>query len=92
MDGSACAWKPETGVEDGRYARIPYRPGWPGKCHDCAAPAGGLHHPGCDAERRPRCLGQAIGCGCRWEGDAAALDGDERYIEPESPQAVRLPA
>jgi len=31
-------------------------------CHDCGAPQGGAHHPGCDEERCPVCGGQAIGC------------------------------
>ena len=35
-----------------------------GVCHDCGAPVGQAHHPGCDAERCPRCGGQLIGCGC----------------------------
>jgi hypothetical protein len=33
-------------------------------CHDCGTPPGGLHHPGCDMERCPRCGGQAIACNC----------------------------
>ncbi len=33
-------------------------------CHDCNAPVGGFHHPGCDVEECPRCHLQAIGCGC----------------------------
>jgi hypothetical protein len=33
-------------------------------CHDCGTPAGGFHHPGCDMERCPFCLGQLISCGC----------------------------
>lgn len=36
-------------------------------CHDCSAPEGTLHHPGCDAERCPLCHGQAISCGCTEE-------------------------
>lgn len=39
------------------------------RCHDCHIQAGGLHHPGCDMERCPRCEGQLISCGC--------LDADE---------------
>ena len=34
-------------------------------CHDCGAPYGTYHHPGCDAERCPRCGGQLISCNCK---------------------------
>lgn len=34
------------------------------RCHDCGAKPWFLHHPGCDVELCPRCLGQAISCGC----------------------------
>jgi hypothetical protein len=40
------------------------REGWPYRCHDCKVVVGGVHHPGCDAERCPVCSGQLIGCGC----------------------------
>lgn len=33
-----------------------------GFCHDCWAPHGTFHHPGCDAERCPICNGQLISC------------------------------
>jgi len=33
-------------------------------CHDCNVAPGGAHHPGCDMERCPKCLGQLISCGC----------------------------
>lgn len=33
-------------------------------CHDCLVEPGQYHVPGCDAERCPRCGGQAIGCDC----------------------------
>lgn len=68
---------------------------WPANCHDCRTPQGGLHHPGCDAERCPRCLHQAISCGCRWIGDKEEDpdDPDEldprRYLNDEVPQARR---
>jgi len=40
-----------------------------GYCHDCGAPVGGFHHPGCDAERCPICQGQIISCGCGEDDD-----------------------
>jgi len=59
-------------------------------CHDCTTPVGGLHHPGCDAERCPRCLGQAISCGCLWEGESMDPEGDsERWPNDEAPEARR---
>lgn len=33
-------------------------------CHDCGAPYGTYHHPGCDMERCPRCGHQLISCDC----------------------------
>lgn len=35
-----------------------------GRCHDCGIKHGGFHHPGCDAERCPRCGGRIISCDC----------------------------
>ncbi len=34
------------------------------RCHDCNVKRGGIHHPGCDMERCPKCKGQLISCGC----------------------------
>lgn len=39
-----------------------------GRCHDCNAVHGKMHHTGCDAERCPRCGGQLILCYCFEEG------------------------
>jgi hypothetical protein len=51
-----------------RIAFVPSRGGLDAQCHDCLTPVGGLHHPGCDVERCPKCGGQAIGCGCQEPG------------------------
>jgi hypothetical protein len=63
--------------------------GWAANCRDCATPQGGLHHPGCDTERCPRCLGQAISCGCRWDGDEPDPDFSPSWLNPESRYARR---
>ena len=34
------------------------------RCHDCNVESVYKHHPGCDMEECPRCLGQLISCGC----------------------------
>ena len=58
---------------DGRSFRLgPYgsEEDWPtdGRpCGDCGVAEGGLHHVGCDIQRCPRCAGQFISCGCRWD-------------------------
>jgi hypothetical protein len=93
MDGRACDGKPlaETAVvESVSYYRIPHA--GPGSCHDCRTPQGGLHHPGCDTERCPRCLGQALSCGCRWENDQPDPEFDEGMLADESPSARRYRA
>lgn len=60
--GMSCT--PPTPVVIGgqSFDPVPNRSGSP--CHDCRTPAGGLHHPGCDDERCPKCGGQLISCGC----------------------------
>jgi len=63
--------------DDRTLSSIPYTPDYGGpeqRCHDCGIKAGGYHHPGCDMEICPRCLGQLISCGC--------LD-DEDYEDDE---------
>jgi hypothetical protein len=48
---------------DGKHLpQVPYDQ--EGRCHDCGIAEGGVHHPGCDMERCPRCGGQLISCGC----------------------------
>jgi hypothetical protein len=42
-----------------------------GPCHDCAVIKGEFHVVGCDVERCPVCDGQAIGCECSHDDDAA---------------------
>lgn len=53
---------------DGVADPIPFgqeSPSWGGvRCNDCNVAIGGIHHPGCDVERCPRCGGQLISCGC----------------------------
>lgn len=63
----ACTQVTSDDFPDGvERARIPYTKelGYPAHCVDCSTPRGQLHHPGCDAERCPRCGGQAISCEC----------------------------
>lgn len=59
---------------EGEPERIPANPrDGVRECHDCRAPFGEMHHPGCDAELCPSCGGQSISCGCKKLGTAAKL-------------------
>ena len=54
-------------IGDRTYEPVPYHPDYGDedhRCHDCNIKRGGLHHPGCDMERCPKCGGQIISCDC----------------------------
>ena len=59
-DGISCK------VEDIDINGVKYKqvPNGEYECHDCKTPPNGFHHPGCDAERCPKCGGQIISCDC----------------------------
>lgn len=61
MTGRAGCTDPFYEIGGQVYPRVPNADH---PCHDCLAPPGALHHPGCDAERCPVCLGQSISCPC----------------------------
>lgn len=66
-----------------RYRLAPFKPGrgqrgpGAGRCGDCGVARGGLHHPGCELQRCPRCRRQLLSCGCRFDEDAFASTDDE---------------
>lgn len=69
-------WKPIAYV-----APEEITPVW--RCHDCNVMPGGLHHPGCDMERCPKCKGQLISCGCLDE-DEVKEESDEQSVAGQS--------
>ena len=57
-----------------------------GRCGDCNAKHGELHHMGCDVERCPKCDGQLISCDCK-----ADLDFERRVGCPHCGLPVPMP-
>jgi hypothetical protein len=52
-----------------------------GRCGDCGATPGYLHHPNCDMERCPRCGGQLISCGCTGDTLISDIIGSKFELE-----------
>jgi hypothetical protein len=82
-----CADVPIVMVDGTTYAPVRYGDeiGWrhpKGSCGDCGVLPGNVHHHGCDLERCPRCLQQAITCGCLWAGEEH-LEEDEEHLEED---------
>ena len=53
------AYDPVPYGNDGGWRRRPK-----GRCHDCGALPGRVHHHGCDIEICPNCRRQSIMCAC----------------------------
>jgi hypothetical protein len=71
LDVGTCTVTTFTGPGGYELPRVPwgkegsFRHGNPDyRCPDCGVLPGGLHHPGCDCERCPRCGEQACACCC----------------------------
>lgn len=61
LDGVSCVAATVDYPDGSKLAPVP---NGSIKCHDCLCPPGGIHHPGCDVERCPKCKGQLISCRC----------------------------
>ena len=63
--GVSCTLENYDDFGDGVVRRrIRYKSRSGSACGDCGCPSNGLHHPGCDMEKCPKCRRQAFGCGC----------------------------
>lgn len=66
----SCTENERITIGERDYEAIRFMPVDLGRCHDCGIAPNGFHHPGCDAERCPKCGGQIISCGCLDEPEA----------------------
>lgn len=60
-----------TGRAPAASTAVPFR------CAGCNVERGWFHHPGCTEQRCPRCHGQLVSCGCRF--DEYELSDEERF-------------
>jgi DNA-directed RNA polymerase subunit RPC12/RpoP len=67
------------------FARVDHV-GRDGRCGDCGATLGHLHHANCDQPSCPRCGGQLLGCLCFF--DLVGEDGE--LVEPDAPDFARM--
>ena len=85
-EADGCSEAPIVMADGATYEPVRYgdERGWRrsrDRCGDCNTLAGHVHHHGCDLERCPRCLRQAITCGCLWKGEEHLADDWEHEWE-----------